>query len=292
MSVASSIASRVAAMEHDTAFWSLFLGEPRLFDDLVGYHDGRQLFLYGATLGSRLPADDEVVQGIFKYARDRLDIEYFECWRPGEPPSIHASDWRVGEYRESGIPMAISLEGFTLAESTSRAKQVRQAEARGFSCEIVRSCFLESGDIRLIEQFLAEKDLTSFDISYNALVSYFLHSPHGKVFRVRREDTICALGTVSVFPSGSTTFVHTFVDRSQRGASDLLYKEIISYAIARGSRYLDLGYSAAGSLVEYKESWGAEAVAPPNGGIFAAAPHVALTKYYHWPLRLLVGERY
>jgi hypothetical protein len=292
MSSAADIASRVAAMEHDAAFWSLFLGEPRVFDDLVGYYDGRQLFLFGAALGSRLPADDGVVQGIFEYGLDRLGIEYFECWRPGEPPSIHSPDWTVGEYRELGVPMAIPLEGFTLAESTGRAKQIRQAEARGFTCETVKSCFLEDGDIRLIERFLAEKDLAPFDISYNALVSYFLNSPNGRVFRVRREAKVCALGTVSVFPSESTTFVHTFVDRSERGASDFLYKEVIAYAIGRGSRYLDLGYSAMESLVRYKASWGAEAAGSPNGGAFAAAPHVAGTKFYHWPMRLLVGERY
>lgn len=292
MSNASDIANRVAAMEHDAAFWSLFLGEPRVFDDLVGYYDGRQLFLFGAALDSRRPADDGIVQGIFEYALDRLGIEYFECWRPGEPPSIQAPGWRVGEYRELGVPMAIPLERFTLAETTSRAKQVRQAEARGFSCEIVKSCFLEDGDICLIERFLAEKDLAPFDISYNALVSYFLHSQNGKVFRVRRGARVCALGTVSVFPSGSTTFVHTFVDRSERGASDFLYNEVIAYSIARGSRYLDLGYSAAESLIRYKASWGAEVAGLPNGGAFAAAPHVAPTRFYHWPMRLLVGERY
>lgn len=292
MSGPPDISSRVAAMEHDVAFWSLFLGEPRVFDDLVGYYDGRQLFLFGAALGSRRPADDDIVQGILDYAVARMGIEYFECWRPGEPPKIHVPDWRTGEYREMGVPMAIPLEGFTLGGSTERAKQVRQAEQRGYTCEIAKPPFLESGDFRLIQRFLEEKELTPFDISYNALVTYFLHSRCGKAFRVRRGDKICALGTVSDFPSGSTIFVHTFVDRSERGASDLLYKEVISYAMARGSRYIDLGYSTTESLSRYKASWGARMTGSSNGGAFVAAPHLVSTTFYHWPMRLLVGENY
>jgi hypothetical protein len=286
------ISDRIVAMEHDIPFWSLFLGEPRVFDDLLAYYDGRQLFLVGAALDTREPAPDEAVQGVFDYAVSRLGIEYFECWRPGAPPQVQVGKWRTGEYKEAGVPMAVPLQGFTLEGSTKRSKQIRQAERRGFYYELGKANYLENDDIRLIQEFITDKDLAPFDISYTIWVNFFLNSAHGRLLRVKRDGKTCALGTISTFATDRTIFVHTFVDRSERGASDLLYREVINLAIERGSRHLDLGYSGTKALVDYKASWGAAVIGDANGGFFASAGHVPPSTFYHWPTRLLVGERF
>jgi hypothetical protein len=289
---ADHISHRVAAMEHDVPFWSLFMGEPRVFDNLLAYYDGRQLFLVGAALNNREPASDEIVQGVFDYATSRLGIEYFECWRPGAPPQVEVGEWRTGEYREVGVPMAVSLQGFTLEGSTKRLKQVRQAEHRGFHSEFGDDGHLRDDDIRLIQDFIATKELAPFDISYTMWVGFFINSPYGRLIRIKRDGKTCALGTISTFSADRTIFVHTFVDRSERGASDMLYREVINIAIERGSRHLDLGYSSTPALADYKSSWGATVIGETNGGFFASAGHMPPSTFYHWPARLLVGERF
>ena len=252
-------------MEHDTAYFSLYMGVPFSIDDQwIGYLNDKCLNIFSWSLKNGVGVSSAAIAALIELARTR-NLEWIEFWGAGIvlptiDPQIAVTHWRdAPENRE--VQLTISLANW---QASRRQKEVRKARHNGLLVRPYAGNRFRPEHQALLDRLLANK--TVDDLSFVTCAEAFLGNDHALAFEAIGQDgKIHALGIASTSLDKMLIFHHLFHDGTA-GISTLLYDHVIHLCQARSIPIMAIGYSLNAGLLDYKEKLGVDIFFPPNTG--------------------------
>jgi hypothetical protein len=237
--------------------------EPFLTDGyLYFFREGRPLVFIGYPLAGKTdPAGlEEVLEGVIRSRRP----EETAILAPAVPPGYGASSARDYYYSMETAGPAPPPKVANMVRRASRALGVTRQRALGPEhLEMIRS-FYESRPIDPDSRAIFER-----------IPAYVEASPTAVVFSALTEDGRIAAFDIADFWANHYAF-YMFNFRSSLdpfpGASDLLLREIIAAAKARGKSRVNLGLGINAGVTFFKTKWGARPFLPHESVLYRSKP--------------------
>ena len=282
------IRERGNIMEHDIPFNSLFMGSPILISDQwIGYFDGIRLLIFNVSLDNNIAISDKLVAEVFNFHNKQFNnFQYFEVFGDFETTLHENGQWFniQGSYDsgEHNKGIGIDFSNYNFESDCKRHKHIRKLKRNNYTTEIIRDHQIRKDEIGLINTFVKTHQLEAFDIAYTINFISFFQNEYILRIHCYCEGRLVGLATLSIFLKNVAVFVHTFVDRDFRFASDALYLAVIEYCLQNNIELLDMGYSMHKGLLDYKLSWGANKIRGSIKGKYCSKNELGNNEYYHW----------
>ena len=244
---------------HDFRYYSVFYGEPFLFDEFIYYFDGKDLRVTGYDAhGHAIQADtlSAIIRATEKHGRVR---------------TVTAECPEVVSLARSGISLKRQILGYPsrkydfemilnhrLTTSRSLGKCLRKAEKRGLKAATQMIPVLKHQHYLLVDRFVRRfEPCLFFGAEFLASIFHLL-SRQGTLF-VNCYSCDQIVGFALATSIGELGIIHMTVSAGGHNrVSDVLYNHAIEKLQERGVKRISLGFSLNKGLFNFKRKWGAE----------------------------------
>jgi hypothetical protein len=295
------ISKRIALYDHDWRFYSVFLGEPHLIDDVLVYFDGTVLYICAFPLSDIWKeADRSVVSSILNRRPEFSNTQVVDLWGRFSPPEEVGVGGRLlprvkfTDYDPEMFDVAIDLDEFEFAKERS-ARLARNAVLRkGLTARIVQRPVLLAQHMELMAHWRSTHDVSPVHACMAASVLYAIQQPQVYVVESFLGSKLVGFSVVS-FPAADRAIYLQGFARNEPGSrvGDSMLAGMVTFAKDRGAKHLHLGYSPSDSLLSFKRKWGARVDGPPFREAFFCASHGLISLInrgrFLWRQRLIEG---
>ena len=271
-------------MDHDICYWSDFMGEPIIFfDEWIGYFDGERLLLYTISIHQYKCIPNEYCEKIWNIYSAK-GVKYFEFWGDYIPKMNFKENWTIKEYDlgDEYVGMQINLKDYNILDSKKRRKRIKEYKRNKVECNIVKYDYFPNEYIKLIDSFLENHSIDSFDVSYTQYISNFIHNDEIILLEATYENKIIGFATINTYLNKTNILLHNFINKNYTAVSDALYHKAIEITKEQKKDSLDLGYSMHESLKKFKLNWGANDIRCSVKGLQIVIDNYEENTFQHW----------
>lgn len=241
---------------HDYQYYSVFYGEPFIFEDYIYYFDGRDARIIGYTKEGN-PISKPHLKELFQYIISKYSARTIslEC-----PKLIQAIGFKNKYHRElvsrpnaqCDFEILIRNEKYDteiLKKNTSRYLK------KGFDIRSSSDC-LTYEHLLLLEAYMKRWRKKSFYKSeFISSVYLLINRPTSKIINCYYNNELVGFTIISSIKKLGLFNNHITVNEVN-GVSDMLYAAAIEDLQARNLNSISLGFSLNKGLFDFKQKWG------------------------------------
>jgi hypothetical protein len=265
----SAIQAGFAIYDHEWRAYAPVLGEPYRIDDYLLYFDGTILYLCAYALGNpaRVLTAGRLADLIGRVAVSPAP-EAVVIWGRFEPlASINptgvtyplASVMQIN-YDDSAVDTLIDFA----APNAQRERMRDRARRNALTTTVRQYRELSAQHLRLITEWAANHDLSSFHAAFATGVAFYVRDPRVYIVEASREEELVGFAVISLVSANRAVFLQNYNLRCPGFAvGDAVYGAMLDFVSEKHVQYLHLGYSATPGLMRFKRKWGGNFDLPP-----------------------------
>ena len=294
------IKDNIGCSDHDYYFWSLILGEPFLYQDILCYYDGITLSVIGLPLNSKITEVDalrkisEVVETWIQN-KDIKFISYFGPWYLTLDNVLDKSFqlFYSQDPKPYNVDVFLDLKSPKTLKTRNAKESIRKVRRQGLKVNIRDRAFLTYEHINLIRQLIIKHSISLDEISCLTTIGTFLRNGHTLFFEVEICNQLAGFAVVHEYFENRPFLLFVCLDRNYKYVSDALYSAIIEFYLAKGAHWISFGYSGDKGLYEYKAKWGETRCNLPFHQLYwkkGIIQNRSSLYCLHWPAALLLDN--
>jgi len=243
---------------HDYKYYSVFYGEPFLYEEFIYYYDGRDLRVTGYDLQGKAISSD-ILAAIIRATNRIGEIRTITAESPSAVSLARTGlslTREVMDYPSHKYDFEMILnQDFEQCKSTR--KSVRKAKNKGLTASSPKIANFSYQHYALIDRFVRRFELCAFyGAEFIASIYHLLSRKRTILSNSYNREVLVGFTLATLI--GDLGIIHMTINANDHnGISDILYDHTIRKLKQRGAARISLGFSVYRGLYNYKKKWGA-----------------------------------